>query len=184
MGAPEQTRARDFTLGVEEEYQIVDPQTFGLAQRAEPLLSNAAMSGGGAHPELNLSQVEISTVVCNTLDEVRSELVRSRKELRVAAEAVGVQIAAAGTHPFSHWLDQNVTPTSRYLAMERDYAQLVREHIVFGFHVHVGIGGCGGCSENDGAGRRVASSSDRPCCQLAVLVGPRHRFCKLPNRHV
>ncbi len=139
MAAPEGSRARDFSLGVEEEYQIIDPQTFGLAQRAEPVLSHATMLGGDVHPELNLSQVEISTVVCNTLEEVRSELVRSRKELRVAAEAAGVQIAAAGTHPFSHWLDQNVTPTSRYLAMERDYAQLVREHIVFGFHVHVGI---------------------------------------------
>ncbi|MBA2273868.1 MAG: glutamate--cysteine ligase [Actinobacteria bacterium] len=139
MGPPERSRTRDFTLGVEEEYQIVDPHTFGLTQRAEPVLSSADVSGGGAHPELNLSQVEISTVVCNTLEEVRAELVQSRKELRVAAEAVGVQIAAAGTHPFSHWLDQTVTPTDRYLAMERDYAQLVREHIVFGFHVHVGI---------------------------------------------
>ncbi|MDQ3784379.1 MAG: carboxylate-amine ligase [Actinomycetota bacterium] len=138
MGAPE--RARDFSLGVEEEYQIVNPQTFELAQRAEPVLANAVMSGGDVHPELNLSQVEISTAVCNTLEEVRAELVRSRKELRVAAEAAGVQIAAAGTHPFSHWSDQTVTPTTRYLAMERDYAQLVREHVVFGFHVHVGIG--------------------------------------------
>ncbi|MDQ3766141.1 MAG: glutamate--cysteine ligase [Actinomycetota bacterium] len=140
MGSPARSRARNFSLGVEEEYQIVDPQTFELTQRAEPVLSNAAFSGGEIHPELNLSQVEISTAVCDTLGEVRAELVRSRKELRVAAEVAGVQIAAAGTHPFSHWSDQNVTPTTRYLAMERDYAQLVREHIVFGFHVHVGIG--------------------------------------------
>jgi len=139
VGAPERSRARDFSLGVEEEYQIVDPQTFALTQRAEPVLSNAEISAGGIHPELNLSQVEISTAVCSTLAEVRAELARSRKELRAAAEAAGVLIAAAGTHPFSHWSEQTVTPTTRYLAMERDYAQLVREHIVFGFHVHVGI---------------------------------------------
>lgn len=133
------SEARTLSLGVEEEYQIVDPETFELAQGAEPVLSNAEVTGGGVQPELNLSQIEISTRVCNTLEEVRAELVRSRKELRVAAEAAGLQIAAAGTHPFSHWRHQNVTPTERYLAMERDYAQLVREHVVFGFHVHVGI---------------------------------------------
>lgn len=130
---------RRLSLGVEEEYQIVDPETFRLTQGAEPVLSNADVTGGGVHPELNLSQIEISTRVCDTLEEVRAELVRSRKELRVAAEATGLQIAAAGTHPFSHWRHQKVTPTERYLAMERDYAQLVREHVVFGFHVHVGI---------------------------------------------
>lgn len=67
MGAPGRTPARDFSLGVEEEYQIVDPQTFALTQRAEPVLSNAEISTGGIHPELNLSQVEISTAVGNTL---------------------------------------------------------------------------------------------------------------------
>jgi len=82
---------------------------------------------------------EINTPVCTTLAEVRQALVRSRRALVEAAGREGLRIAAAGTHPFSHWADQEVTPKTRYRNLADDYRQLFREEVVFGCHVHVGF---------------------------------------------
>jgi glutamate---cysteine ligase / carboxylate-amine ligase len=83
--------------------------------------------------------VETNTPICNSLAEVRDALRRTRRALVAAAEGEGLRIAAAGTHPFSHWRDQAVTPKTRYHNLAEDYRQLFREEVVFGCHVHVGI---------------------------------------------
>jgi carboxylate-amine ligase len=90
-------------------------------------------------PELYLSQREIGTPICRTLTEVRAELVRLRREVISAAEQEGSRIAAAGTHPFSHWGEQKITPKERYREISEGYKQLAREQLIFGCHVHVGI---------------------------------------------
>jgi glutamate---cysteine ligase / carboxylate-amine ligase len=83
--------------------------------------------------------VEINTPVCATLAEVRDSVRRTRRTLLEAAEHEGMRIAAAGTHPFSHWRDQAVTEKTRYRNLAEDYRQVFREQVVFGCHVHVGI---------------------------------------------
>jgi carboxylate-amine ligase len=70
---------------------------------------------------------------------VRAQLTRLRREVIAAAERDGARIGAAGTHPFSHWEDQELTPKARYLGISLDYQQLAREQLIFGCHVHIGI---------------------------------------------
>jgi carboxylate-amine ligase len=100
---------------------------------AEPAL------GERVQPELYRSMVEMNTPVCSTLAEVREAVRGSRRSLIEAAGRQGLRIAAAGTHPFSHWADQEVTPKTRYHNLADDYRQIFREEVVFGCHVHVGF---------------------------------------------
>ncbi|MDQ6898043.1 MAG: carboxylate-amine ligase [Candidatus Dormibacteraeota bacterium] len=130
----------DFTLGVEEEYQVVDPATRELRSDAQRVLTRAERQvGDEVTGELYLSQVEIGTPVCQTLAEVRREVIRLRRAAAGAAAEGGCRIAAAGTHPFSHWAEQELTPKTRYRGIVNQYQQLAREEVIFGNHVHVGI---------------------------------------------
>ena len=132
--------ANDFSIGVEEEYQIVDPVSRQLRPRANRLLPRARQLGGDeVTNELYLSQIEIGTPVCRTLTDVRAELVRLRRAVIAAARENGSRIAAAGTHPFSHWDDQTLTPKPRYRELAADFQLLIREQIICGCHVHIGI---------------------------------------------
>jgi carboxylate-amine ligase len=133
-------KTEPFTIGVEEEYQIIDAQTRELHSRGARILLKAQEAvGEQAQSELYLSQIEIGTSICHTLREVRAEIGRLRGEVIAAAEKGGDRIAAAGTHPYSHWEDQQVTPKARYIGIAQDYQQLAREQLIFGCHVHVGI---------------------------------------------
>lgn len=131
---------RSFTLGVEEEYQIVDAETYALRPRAARILEAARRKvGSEVQPELVESQIEIGTPVCETLADVRAELVRLRAAVSTAAEAGGSRIAAMGTHPFTHWIGQTITAGERYERLEEDFQQLAREQLICGCHVHVSI---------------------------------------------
>ncbi|TMC22353.1 MAG: carboxylate-amine ligase [Chloroflexi bacterium] len=133
------SQSENFTIGVEEEYQIIHPATDELSSSSSSVLPIAQQSlGEKAQQELQLSQVEAATPICQTLEDVRAELIRMRREMLVAAQRRGKQLAAAGTHPFSHWKDQRVTPKERYQEIEDEYQQLARE-AVFGCHVHIGL---------------------------------------------
>src|SRR5919112_2723024 len=133
-------KMEEFTVGVEEEYQITHPETRELRSRAQSILTEAREAVGDlVTPEMYLSQIEIGTPVCRTLAEVRAELTRLRREVNAAAEQHGSRIAAAGTHPFSHWEDQELTPGRRYAGIAAEYEQLAREQLIYGCHVHVGI---------------------------------------------
>ena len=134
------SQAEEFTIGVEEEYQIINPATRELRSRVERILPLAQKTlGEQVQPEAQRSQIEIGTPICKTLADVRSELIRLRGEVIAAAQKDGNQIAAAGTHPFSHWDEQQLTPKERYQGLMRDYQQLTRELVIFGCHVHIGI---------------------------------------------
>jgi carboxylate-amine ligase len=106
-----------------------------------PRVLPAAELALGEHvqPELYRSMVELNTPVCSTLAEVRQAVHAGRRSLIEAAGRQGLRIAAAGTHPFSHWRDQRVTDKPRYRNLAEDYQQVFREQVVFGCHVHVGI---------------------------------------------
>lgn len=131
-----------FTIGVEEEYQIINPQTRELASKSGKLVT--ANQDDNNHPqdllyEMHRCQVEIATGICHTLDDVRRELVQARRSAMMAAQDHGLAIAAAGTHPFSRWQNQKVTPKDRYRQLHDLLQQLIRELVIFGCHVHVGI---------------------------------------------
>ena len=134
------SQAQALSLGVEEEYQIIDPQTRTLCSLAEPILLEASNEvGQNVQPEIHLSQLEVATSICHTLTQVRDELQRLRQAVIRAATRFEKQIAAAGSHPFACWQDQQMMPEARYLALEERYQQLAREQSVFGCHVHVGV---------------------------------------------
>jgi carboxylate-amine ligase len=130
----------EYTLGVEEEYQIVDPETRELRSAGGRVVERARPEAGEGDvtAELMASQVETVSPVCRTLAEVRAEISRLRRAV-IRAAGEGGRIVAASTHPFSHWRDQVVTPKERYRVLIEAYQQLAQEQLVFGFHVHVGI---------------------------------------------
>ena len=133
--------AEPYTLGVEEEYQIIDPETRALCPGAEDVMHRARLTLGEERvvPELRASQLEVLTPVCHTLPEVREELLRLRSGVIRAAEEEGIRIAAASTHPFSHWREQPITDGKRYRRILERERRMAEEQVVFGFHVHVGL---------------------------------------------
>src|SRR5204863_1394861 len=90
-------------------------------------------------PELHQSVIEVGTEVCKTPAEARVELVRLRREIIGLAAKNNLEIAAAGTHPFSSWLTQEITPLERYLGVKKDMQDLAQQLLIFGCHVHIGI---------------------------------------------
>ncbi|GCE19284.1 carboxylate-amine ligase [Dictyobacter kobayashii] len=134
-------QSNNFTIGVEEEYQIIDPHTRELSQTAHLILPKAQAILGveTVQHEMILSQIEIATPICHSLTEVQHELMRLRGGIITAANNVGQQIGAAGTHPFSQWNEQQVTPKERYRTLIETYQQLIREQVIFGCHVHIGV---------------------------------------------
>src|SRR5437764_1265821 len=95
-----------FTVGVEEEFQIVDPTTWELRSHVSALLASSAETfGENIKPELHQSIVEVGTKICSGVDELCEEIIRSRRGLADAADRVRLRAAGAGTHPFSNWLD-------------------------------------------------------------------------------
>ncbi|MDP9380391.1 MAG: carboxylate-amine ligase, partial [Chloroflexota bacterium] len=133
-------RSDEYTMGVEEEYQVVDPETRHLVRRADRVLAESQEAlGEQVQPELQRSQLEAITPICRTLADVRAEIVRLRRTVIDAAMRDGNSIAAGGTHPLSHWEQQQITPKERYQGIAEQYGQLADEQVVFGCHVHVGL---------------------------------------------
>lgn len=129
-----------FTLGVEEEFQIVDPQTWELRSHVAEFISPGATTlGDQVKRELHQSIVEVGTPICADAAELEHEVFRMRRELIAAAESRGLAIAAAGTHPFSHWVDQVISPGERYDTILEELQMLARSLLIFGLHVHVGM---------------------------------------------
>jgi carboxylate-amine ligase len=125
------------TLGVEEELQVVDSETFRLAFRAPQLLTRLPDEGYAA--ELQRSTIETNTMVCNSLDGLSHQVFDLRSRLVDAATNEGLAVAAAGTAPLSSAADLELTALGRYGRMQQDYRLLVDEHLVCGLQVHVGV---------------------------------------------
>ena len=127
------------TIGVEEEYQIIDPRTRELQSYITQILEADHLIIGQVKPELHQSIVEVGTTVCHTPQDVREQLVSLRRGVMELAAKKGLKIAAAGTHPFSHWAEQEITPLERYIVTKEAMAQLAQQLLIFGTHVHIGI---------------------------------------------
>ncbi len=127
------------TVGVEEEYQLVDPETRALVAVAPRIVLRAEALDLDVMEELHSSQIEVGTRVCSSLSEVRAEITAARRSVNEMAAARGARLVAGGTHPFSRWEHQPVTETPRYEKLEESYQQIARETVIFGSHVHIGI---------------------------------------------
>ncbi len=129
-----------FTLGVEEEFQIVDPTTWELRSHVSELMEATTPSlGEHIKREMHQSIVEIGTHICADVHELDTDIRRMRGELVRAAESRGLAVAAAGTHPFSSWIDQVISPGERYENIVEEMGQLARSLLIFGMHVHVAM---------------------------------------------
>ena len=133
--------AHRFTIGVEEEFQIIDPETLELRSHVVQLISSAAARGVGdlVKQEMHQSIVETGTKICENVSELRLEMHRTRSELVMAAESTGLRVAAAGTHPFSSWIDQVISPGERYQHIVEEMGQLARSLLIFGMHIHIAM---------------------------------------------
>ena len=130
-----------FTIGVEEEYLLVDRETRALiVEPPESLMKECEeRCGEQVTAELLRSQIEIGTKVCNNLQEVREEVIRLRGIVVEVADKYGLAPIAASTHPFSRWEDQKQTPKDRYEALTLEMQAAARRLLICGMHVHVGI---------------------------------------------
>ena len=132
--------AHRFTIGVEEEFQIIDPETLGLRSHVVQLLKSASHGlGDQVKQEMHQSIVETGSKICENVSELHAEMLRTRGELVGAAERTGLQVAAAGTHPFSSWIDQVISPGERYQHIVEEMGQLARSLLIFGMHVHIAM---------------------------------------------
>ena len=128
------------TIGIEEEYQIIDPVTRELTSYVQQFLNHGRVLGDQVKQEFLQSQVEVGTRICKSVKEAREEILRLRTSLIQIADEAGVRIVSAGTHPFSHWHDQLISESDRYLEFAADMQQVVRSLLIFGMHVHIGFG--------------------------------------------
>ena len=134
------TRDHIFTLGIEEEFQIIDPETRELRSHIQQILNGSKMIlKERVKPEMHQSVVELGTEICGDARVARQQVVDLRTELANLAARDGLKIASAGTHPFSHWMDQLITLDERYATIVKDMQQIARANLIFGLHVHVGI---------------------------------------------
>ncbi|MBA3558006.1 MAG: carboxylate-amine ligase [Gemmatimonadaceae bacterium] len=127
------------TIGIEEEYQIIDPETRELRSYITEILDGDHLTLSQVKPELHQSIVEVGTTICRTPAEARAELLKLRGLVMQLAGRNGLKIAAAGTHPFSSWVTQEITPLERYLGVRQDMGELAQQLLIFGTHVHIGI---------------------------------------------
>lgn len=129
--------SQDYTVGVEEEYQLVDRESGELKSRARSVIDWDW--SGEIKPEMQENTVEVETRVCEDAACLRDELARLRFQAAVAAEARGLRVVAAGTHPFSGWAEQVFTPGEVYQRLRTEYRRLAETQNIFGMHVHVSV---------------------------------------------
>lgn len=130
----------DFTLGIEEEFQIIDPVTRDLKAHITEMIDEGQMIlGEQVKPEMHQSMIEVGTGICNNVQEARTDVIRLRRIISELAAKKGLRIAAASTHPFSDWETSQITPNERYYLLIEEMQHVARSLLIFGMHVHVGI---------------------------------------------
>jgi glutamate---cysteine ligase / carboxylate-amine ligase len=132
--------SKQFTLGIEEEFQIVDPQTRELRSHVSEILAEGkTLLGEQVKPEMIQSMIEVGTGICNDIKAARVDITNLRGILSGLVRKQGLEIVAAGTHPFSHWQDQKIFENARYELIVEENQMIARSLLTFGLHVHVGI---------------------------------------------
>ncbi|HEX2155224.1 MAG TPA: carboxylate-amine ligase [Acidimicrobiia bacterium] len=130
-----------FTIGIEEEYLLVDRQTRDLVTDPDPAMWQGLREvlGPQVGPEFLKAQIEVGTQKSRTLQEAHEDLSRLRRDLSRVVSEFGAAILASSTHPFAQWWDQQHTDDERYRSLAVDFQQVARRLVICGMHVHVGI---------------------------------------------
>jgi glutamate---cysteine ligase / carboxylate-amine ligase len=130
-----------FTIGIEEEYQTIDPETRDLRShiQAELLEKGKMILQERVKAELHQSVVEAGTSVCKNIKDAKAEIKKLRRDIIRLAGENGLKVASAATHPFSDWRTQQIHPDERYKNIVEDMQLVARANLIFGLHVHIGI---------------------------------------------
>jgi carboxylate-amine ligase len=129
------------SIGIEEEYQTVDPVTRDLKSHihAEIVQKGKSLLAERVKPEMHQSVVEIGTGVCRNIQEAKEEIRDIRRQIVALARENGLRLAAGGTHPFAQWREQEIYPDDRYKVIVEDLKMVARANLIFGLHVHIGV---------------------------------------------
>lgn len=131
---------KNFTVGVEEEYMVLDPETRELRSHEQQIVHEGQkIIKDKVKAEMHQAVVEVGTDVCQDVDEAFMDVSTLRKTISSIAESLGLKIGAAGTHPFSHWERQLITDHIRYSEIINELQEAARSNLIFGLHVHVGM---------------------------------------------
>ena len=129
-----------FTIGVEEEYQIIDAETRDLVSHVSKIIEGGkTLLSENLKHEMHESVVEMETGICQNVKEAREELTNLRRHLVKVAHEQGLRVSGGGTHPFSHWKNNVITKDARYDKLVNDMGDVARSNLIFGLHVHIGI---------------------------------------------
>ncbi len=129
-----------FTLGIEEEFQVIDPETRDLRSHMQQIVEGGkVILKERVKAEMHQSVVEVGTNVCHNITQARKEVTHLRRMVARLAARQKLRIAAAGTHPFSRWQEQPITDHPRYQEIVNEMQDIARSNLIFGLHVHVGI---------------------------------------------
>ncbi|MES2654423.1 MAG: carboxylate-amine ligase [Bacteroidota bacterium] len=130
-----------FTVGIEEEYMVIDPVTRELKSHDQKIVEAAAkiLTDDQVKAEMHQAVVEVGTGICRNMNEARIDLANLRKTIHNVAGDLGLRIGASGTHPFSKWEQQLITEHPRYNEIVNELQDAARSNLIFGLHVHVGM---------------------------------------------
>jgi glutamate---cysteine ligase / carboxylate-amine ligase len=130
----------NFTLGIEEEYMVIDPNTRELKSHEQRIVTEGQkMIKDKVKAEMHQAVVEVGTDICRDVHEARKDISTLRKTISHIASDIGLRVGASGTHPFSHWESQLITDHARYNEIVNELQEAARSNLIFGLHVHVGM---------------------------------------------
>jgi glutamate---cysteine ligase / carboxylate-amine ligase len=131
---------KNFTLGIEEEYMVVDPETKELKSHQQKIVTEGQkVIKDKVKAEMHQAVVEVGTDICQNIDEAFNDVSILRKTISGIAGDLGLWVGASGTHPFSHWESQLITDHVRYNEIVNELQEAARSNLIFGLHVHVGM---------------------------------------------
>ena len=130
-----------FTIGIEEEYQVIDPVTRDLRSHidVEMIEQGKRILKERVKPEMHQSVIEVGTGICANMKEARADLLDIRRSIVKLARHNGLRLASAATHPFADWRRQDIYPDARYENLVQDMQMVARANLIFGLHVHIGF---------------------------------------------
>jgi carboxylate-amine ligase len=131
---------KQFTLGIEEEYMVMDPKSGELKSHEQRIVKEGQkVLQDKVKAEMHQAVVEVGTDICAHAEEAFTDVAHLRKTIHDIAEGMGYSIGASGTHPFSHWEKQLITDHARYNEIVNELQEAARSNLIFGLHVHVGM---------------------------------------------
>jgi glutamate---cysteine ligase / carboxylate-amine ligase len=144
---------KQFTLGIEEEYMVLDPVTKDLKSHEQKIVTEGQkILKDKVKAEMHQAVVEVGTDICQNIDEAYKDVLNLRHTIKNIAGNLGLSVGASGTHPFSHWEDQLITDHVRYNELVNELQEAARSNLIFGLHVHVGM-------ENKDLAMHIANSA-------------------------